>query len=114
MKIKEKEIIKRVWEREEGIKSAFYNACEMFLMLKRNEKGNERYLDILWGGIVGVLTCSGVNEYIDLELNLKDNSIEVGYELNNEFIILDSFKYGDIWVDYYYNGTVEYWEMENF
>lgn len=119
-----KETVKEIWEKEEGIKSAFYNACEMYLCIKKN---NERegydeykenpYLDMLWGGIIGVLSCSAVNEYAELELNYDgENSIWVSVcdEVNKEYIVVDRFNVGDYWVDYYKNGTTQYWEMANY
>ena len=123
--MKEKEMLKKelkeIWEREMGIKSAFYNACEMFLCIKKRNEGegyNEYeenpHLAMLWGGIVGVLSCSAINEYIDLDLDVKDEGIEVYVFVDGEKVVIDDFNVGDYWVDYYKNGTTQYWEMANF
>lgn len=111
-----KETVKEIWEREKGIKCAFYNASQMFLMLSQNEEENERYLDLLWGGIVGVLSASAVNEYAELELNYDGKSVwvYVDDEVNKEYIIVDRFNRGDKWVDVYKNGTAQYWEMSRY
>jgi hypothetical protein len=116
MKENTEKTLKEIWEREKGIKSAFYNACQMFLMLSQNEEENDRYLDLLWGGIVGVLSASAINEYAELQANVYGGEIEVtafDMETRKEYVI-DSFKRGDKWVDVYKNGTAQYWEMDRY
>lgn len=117
MNLEDKKVmLKDLWESEKGIKSAFHNACQMFLMLSQNEEENDRYLDLLWGGIVGVLSASAINEYAELQANVYGGEIEVtafDMETRKEYVI-DSFKRGDKWVDVYKNGTAQYWEMDRY
>ena len=118
-----KETVKEIWEREMGISSAFYNACEMYLCIKKRSEseGYDEYreedtnnLNLLWGGIIGVLSCSAINEYEELYLDLKDKGIEVYVFVDGEKVVIDDFNVGDYWVDYYKNGTTQYWEMANY
>lgn len=118
-----KVMLKNLWESEKGIKCAFQNACQMFLMLSQNkdEEGYDEYkenpyLDMLWGGIVGVLSASAINEYAELELNYDGESVWVNVcdEVNQEYIVIDRFNRGDKWVDVYKNGTSQYWEMSRY
>ena len=114
MNLEDKKVmLKEIWESEKGIKSAFQNACQMFLMLSQDEKADTVYLDMLWGGIIGVLSASAINEYAELELNYDGEGIWVNI-CGEEYIVIDRFNRGDGWVDFYKNGTSQYWEMCNY
>ena len=114
MNLEDKKVmLKEIWESEKGIKSAFQNACQMFLMLAQDEKADTVYLDMLWGGIIGVLSASAINEYAELELNYDGEGIWVNI-CDEEYIVIDRFNRGDGWVDFYKNGTSQYWEMSRY
>ena len=117
MNLEERKVMLRgIWESEKGIKSAFHNACDMYFMLSQNEEEDERYLDMLWGAIVGVLSASAINQHSELHFDYDGITIWVYLydEDTYQQIIIDSHNKGDRWVDTYKVANYGYWEMDRY
>lgn len=110
------EMLKEIWEKEVGINNAFHNACSVFLLLSQDEETNGRYLNIIWGGIVGVISASSINNLTELYLDYDGEKIWVYADFYNDGdeVIFAEHKRGDIWVDTTLNGIADYWDMSRF